>query len=352
MAKPKIIIADSDANYIFPLQQKFVEEFFEKIDLEIITSEEYLEQFFSTPQRAEILIISEDLYDSSIHRHNLGNIFVMTEQQREEQTAELNINRIFKYTSIKEIFNEITGKSAEALKVENSAQKEPQIILVYSVCGGVGKTTVALGISACLNKNYKKVLYINAERLQTFGRFLENGTPIATADVYARLTNPTPNVYQDIKHTIRKEGFSYLPPFKAAIMSLGLKYSVYEKIAIAAKKSGEYDYIVIDADTTFDEDKANLLSIADKVIVVTNQTSSSVFATNMLASNINGINSDKYIFLCNDFDKDNFNALIAPNVEMKFSVNEYIAHFSHYENMKVEGISKESDMQKIAFLVI
>ena len=37
MSKPKIIIADTDISYIIPLQQKFIEEYFEKIDLEIIS---------------------------------------------------------------------------------------------------------------------------------------------------------------------------------------------------------------------------------------------------------------------------------------------------------------------------
>ena len=37
MARPKVIIADEDANYIVPLQFKFVTDFFNKIDLEIIT---------------------------------------------------------------------------------------------------------------------------------------------------------------------------------------------------------------------------------------------------------------------------------------------------------------------------
>ena len=36
MARPKVIIADEDANYIVPLQFKFVTDFFNKIDLEII----------------------------------------------------------------------------------------------------------------------------------------------------------------------------------------------------------------------------------------------------------------------------------------------------------------------------
>ena len=46
MAKPRIIIADTDVNYIIPLQLKFVEDFFEMVDVEIITTEEYFETLF------------------------------------------------------------------------------------------------------------------------------------------------------------------------------------------------------------------------------------------------------------------------------------------------------------------
>ena len=108
MAKPRIIIADTDINYIIPLQLNFVEDFFEKVDLEIITEPEYFESLFSTPQKADILIVSDELYSQDMQRHNISHIFVMDEQYEEDQTADLNINHIFKYTSIKEIFNEIT----------------------------------------------------------------------------------------------------------------------------------------------------------------------------------------------------------------------------------------------------
>ena len=81
MARPRIIIADTDVNYILSLQLKFIEEFFEKIDLEIITDRDFFEKTFESPQRAEILIISEDLYDLSIQKHNIGNIFLMTEKK-------------------------------------------------------------------------------------------------------------------------------------------------------------------------------------------------------------------------------------------------------------------------------
>ena len=352
MAKPRIIIADTDISYIIPLQLKFVEEFFEKVEIEIITDKEYYNQLFSTPQKADILIVSEELYDVSLQRHNIGNIFLMTEQYEDDQTGDLNVNRIFKYTSIKEILNEITGKSAETLKISSGSKKETQIILVYSACGGVGKTTVALGISACLTKSYKRVLYINAGHLQSFQRMLENKSPITASEVYAKLANLSENAYSDVKHVIRQELFSYLPPFKAALMSLGLKYSIYEKIAIGAKKSADYDYIIIDVDSSFDEEEAKLINIADKVVLVTNQNEASVFATNMLVSNINGTSSEKYVFICNNFNKERDNALISPNMTTKFTVSDYVDHFMHYDQLKLCDLSKESSIQRTAFLVM
>jgi hypothetical protein len=142
-------------------------------------------------------------------------------------TGELNVNQIFKYTSIKEIFNEIIGKSAGALNVAAVEKKETQIILVTSAAGGVGKTTVAMGVAACLVQNYKRVLYIEAASLQSAQYMLENDTPISSPDIYTKLLNPSDSIYADIKHVIRKEVFSYIPPFKAAIMSVGLSKNIY-----------------------------------------------------------------------------------------------------------------------------
>lgn len=352
MSKPRIIIADGDVNYILPLQLKFVEEYFEEIDLEVITDESYFSELFSSPQQVDLLIISEDLYTQTIHRHNIGHIFVMTEQYEEDQTAELNINRIFKYTSVKEIFNEITGKCTDVFIDKAGKKQETQVILVYSASGGTGKTTVALGVSAALTKNYKRVLYINAARLQVFQYMMENSTPISASDVYAILAKAPDDMFAKMKHVIRKEIFSYLPPFKASLMSLGLAYSVFEKIIDSAKKSGAYDFIIVDADVTFDEDKAKLINQADKVLVVTKQSIAAVSATNALVSNVNGMSGDKYIFLCNDFDKENNNALISPMVSLKFKVSDYIDHFRLYEQMKLDDLSRESSIQRVAYLVI
>ncbi len=347
-----MIIADMDIEYLIPLQLKFVKEFFDRIDLEVITDREYFEELFSKPQRAEILIVSDTLYDPSLQRHNIANIFVMVENEEETDTNGLDVVRLRKYTSVKEIFSEIVGKSAGILNIESEEQKGAQILLVTSADGGTGKTTLAMGLGACLTRNYKRVLYLNAARLQVFQHMLDNQSPISVPEVYTRLSRPEGPVYQDIRHVIRKEIFSYLPAFKAALMSVGLSYSVYGKIALSAKRSGDYDIIVIDAESTFDEDKAELLDLADKVIVVTGQSLGAVHAANAFVSNVNGTDSDKYSFVCNNFDKDGSNALVRADVTLRFTVSDYIERIPELVLEDLEALAKHSEVQKLAFSIL
>lgn len=352
MAKPKVIIADEDANYIVPLQFKFVTDFFDKIDLEIITDRTYFEEYFSQPQNAEILIVSDLLYNSTLQRHNIQNIFVMKEQYNEGDTGELNINQMFKYTSVKEIFNEIVGKSAEFLNMEYVEKKESQIVMFTSAAGGVGKTTVAMGVAACLSQNYKRVLYINASRLQNFQYLLDNDTCIISPELYSKLMNPKENIYDEIKYVIRKEIFSYLPAFKASLLSIGLDISIYKKIVLSAKESKDFDYIIVDVESTFDEALTELIDLSDKVVVITTQSTSSVYNTNLFVKNINGVNGEKYIFVCNDFKRDKDNALIRPEMNTRFSIENYIEHISGIDREKLVGYTKNSGIQKTSLLVM
>lgn len=352
MAKPRVIIADKDENYIAPMQLKFAKDFFDLIDIEIITNQEYFDELFLKPQKAEILIVSDDMYNSSLQKHNISNIFVMMEQYEDEQTGDLNVSRLFKYTSIKEIFNEIIGKSASVLNVESNSRKETQILLFASAAGGVGKTTVAMGVAASLSMNYKRVLYINASRLQSFQWLLNNKTPITDQEIYRDLVNIDTETYGKVKHSFRKEFFDYMPPFKASLLALGLNYDLYGEIALLAKKSNDYDFIVIDSETSFDECKLKLLDIADKVIVITEQSANSVEATNTLISNINFSNSEKYIFVCNKFSKERENRLVSPAINIKFSINEYIDEFYEGDRDNLEIVAKSNGIKKISYIVV
>lgn len=351
MPKPRIIIADTEEIIISALQLKFAKEFFEQIDLEVITDKEYFRKMFSIPQMAGILILSEEFYDQSIQRHNIPHIFIMKEQYQEGQTANLNVHYISKYTSIMDIFNEITIKSADVLNMKQEAQ-ETQVVLFYSASGGTGKTTVSMGICASLAQQYKKVLYLNASRLQAFQHMLKNPSPIMAADIYVKFSSATDHIYSEVKHVVRKEIFSYLPPFKASLLSSGLEYSIYEKMVLSAKESEDYDYIVVDADVCFDEAKASLINIADKVVIVTTQDLPAVMATNLLVANITGSRTDKYIFICNNFSKEEYSALLSSDIELGFTVSEYIERFPNCTYRNLEDFAREGCIKRAAFLIM
>ena len=103
MPRPRVIIADTDLNYIIPIQLRFVEEYFEKVDLELVSEYSVFQDLFSSPQKVDILIVSEDLYDPTLLRHNIDNIFLMTEQNDDDVADSSAVTRIFKYTNIKVI---------------------------------------------------------------------------------------------------------------------------------------------------------------------------------------------------------------------------------------------------------
>lgn len=346
MGKLRIILAETEETVLAGLEYKFLYELRDTADLEIISDENYFREFFSTQQKADILVCGQNLYSKELKRHDIGKVFVLCEDTSSGRTAELDIERVNKYSNPKAVMDQIlSGTSLGRTK------NDPIIVLTYSANGGAGKTTVAMGICAAMVKDFKRVLYINAERINTFQNKLHAATNIPNA-LINELSNPGKDIYQKMKHVIRKDGFDYLPPFSHAISSMGLPFSVYEKFAESAKESKDYDVIVIDTDSVFDEQKASLISKADRVVIIVNQTRASLFAANSLLSNLNCNDTTKYFFVCNAFSPDKKNALLSTEEKPRFVVSENIAYIDEIESLELSQLAQRGDIQKTAYLLI
>lgn len=348
MGKPRIVIADTDEQYIASLLQKFVSSFFDKAEIEIITEKDYIASMFSKPQKIDILVIGEALYAPLIQKHNIGYTFLMTEEQPEADSGDMNVHQIYKYTNLKEIYNEIIGISSETLRTKTQVKKETQTILIYSACGGAGKTTIAVGIAACLTQNHKRTLYLSAEYVQDFQYFLENKSPISDG-IVSKFQMGNSNLYSEMHSYIRREAFEYVPPFQAAISAYNIDFGVYAFLVEQIKKTNEYDFIIIDTDSTFSDDKGDLLDQVDKVMIVTKANDHSVFKTNKLLQNINYSDNDKFIFLCNAYQKENENTAIASS---GFLVNEYINWIPECDRMKPDDLARVDGIQKITYSLL
>lgn len=352
MSKPKVILADPDLSYIFPLQQKFILEFYRKIELEVITDLTYFKEFFSTPQEATALIVSEKFFSSNIRRHNIHSVFVLCDSDIDSFQNESNVYRIFKYSSVNEVYNTVVGKTQGTLKSIEAEQRKPLVITVYSPIGGAGKTTVALGISACLSNRFKRVLYLKAENLQTTHPHLADKSLVPDTEIDSvRLLN-VDHAFQSIRETIRNEGFSYLPAFRHALMSYGLHYSIFKNIAIGARESKEYDVIVIDSETSFEEDKISLFDISDTVLVITKNSHSSSETMRAFFSNIDTSKKEKYIVICNDYDRDICKLQTVDANDNAISYDLTIRHLDHCDEMSAHDLAREKDIQRVTNLFL
>lgn len=349
MSKPKIILADSDEKYLSPLEIKFLESLDEEIDLEIITDLQYFDSYFSTPKSANALVVSDEFYTSDLQKHNIGKIFVLSENVDEENTDDLLIDRIFKYSNINEIYKQILAKSN--ISSSSYKDKETVVVLLYSASGGVGKTTLSLAMSSSLASGYNKVLYVNAQKINSFQCNLNNDSSLPNS-IVSEFLNPDLTLYDRVKHTIRKEGFDYLPPFSMSLSSLGLESYVYIEFLKSVKATKKYDLIIVDTDTNFDKFKTDLITFSDKVFILLNQNLNSVYSTNMLLKNISCNDSEKYYFVCNNYDENAYNALIDDKTKQNFIVNEYVKKIDGIDEKSISQIAKNSDIQKISYLLI
>lgn len=323
MSRLLVVIADADETYLSTLEDKFLRELNDKIELENISDRDYFDSFFSTPKTAEIVAVCESFYSRELQKHNINHLFVLTEDKRNGDTEDLAVSQIYKYTGIKEIYNELIYRSREKIASDEAADKETKMIALHSALGGSGKTVLGMALADGLEQNHRKVLYINTESVQEFGYYLTDKSGMTREGIRA-IKNDLNHIYTNVRHFIRKEGFSYLPPFQETLDALNLDNSIYENLIRTAKESREYDFIIVDIEAGYSREKMKLLQQADKALMILTWDAASVKKTEYLLHNIDVRDREKYLFVCNKFAASGENEKIKPDMQICFAISEYV----------------------------
>lgn len=347
MSKPKIVLIDDNLRYVFSLQAKLGETYLNDIDLEVITERAYYHEYFLEPKSIDLLIIDEKFYESSINKHNIKKVILLTEDEDLITGNNGNVFHIYKYSNIRDIFNVINSRSV-GLRSSNHVQNGTKVILVTSAVGGVGKTTIALGLSMALEKDYKKALYIDAESFQTFNYLIDHPSLLNGNDLVEMTDSESLCDY--MRSHIVDDRLCYLPAFNMPIVSFGLSFDLYKVFIGAIKKTEDYDYIIVDSDSTFNEDKVELMGCADKVIFVTNQTRKGCYATNQIIKHISEINDGKYLFVCNRFNKKTEIAPIREELDINYPISEYVENYSE-EEIELHVLPQLNGIKRISILL-
>lgn len=341
MQKKKLVLAITNESYLWPLEMKIAFEYADNVALEVISSKEYFYQYFLQPRSIDILVIEEELYDSSFYRHDIKRIVVLSE--RIPYVTENGSEKyVFKYSNIKILLNTILP---DIQSEKNTAAKKQLLIVTMSAVGGSGCTTASLGLALYLAQSYKKVLFINGQSIQTFNYLLKTSDTLSLRETAAFRSRKS--TYSELKPCFCNASFDYLPQLPTSRQCMGITGAAYSDLAIEAKNTSEYDFVIIDIGTECASEEAKALEAADKVLVFTNQDGYSAKKTSDLLKIIQCSDSEKYIFVCSLFDSTKPNQYASSTQSSnEILINEYIEKTDQSEDITV--ISQLKGIQRIA----
>lgn len=348
MAKPLMVVVEQDENYLMPLELKLAETLRETADIELISDLAYYREYFSTLRRIDILMIDEALYAPELRAHAIGKTFVLTEdparQSRPEECGG-ELVHIFKFSNL----NTIVGRVVpDSWRDGGSETKETKVITVLSPAGGAGCTTVALGLGAVLVQNMKKVLYVNPQMYQTFQFYLGNRAALPM-EACGKLRSGGCAAMQPY---LIREGIWYLPPLKSSREALGIGESAYVELADQFRRTNEYDFIIVDIGSELTGGMLGFLEYAYRVCVVTRQDAYSAFKLDVFRHNVNCSDREKYLFICNCFEKDKRNGLLGPDGKEPMVIQYYIGRMAEGVPDSFEGLAEAEDIQKLGLMLM
>ncbi len=356
MSKPTLVVAVADENYLFPLEVGLAERLYETAEIEIISDEEYFEEYFTAPRDVDVLVVDEKFNNETLSRHNIKKIFCLTEDmedndscnREETEVGTQQIVPVFKYLNLQILINSIIPSEWSGA---NKKREKTQVIVVTAAEGGAGCTTVAQGISACLQQSLRKTLYINTQAYQNFQCGLKDKTPLSM-EYCAQLRKATAKIYQDLKGVLRKEYFSYLPPLPASRYSMGIKEENYIDLIQAAQLSGEYESIVVDIGVEITPSNMPILALAEKVLIITRQQADSAFKMQILLHNLNCSDREKFHIICNQYDPSRENAYIEQTFDKSVAIDEYIEQVQKNTQFAIKDLLKIEGLQKTAYTLM
>lgn len=188
-----------------------------------------------------------------------------------------NINHccaICKYQKIDMIYKQIVSLYSEVagniITTAGSENEQIKVIGFLSPAGGVGCSTAAAACAMYLVKMGKRVLYLNLEKYGSTANYFQGMGQGGLSDVLYAIKSQKSNLALKLEGIIRqdKSGVYFLSECKIVLDRLEMKREELDILLKQVKLSENYDYIVLDADFSFDSFEMEIMKQSDVIIMV------------------------------------------------------------------------------------
>jgi pilus assembly protein CpaE len=151
-----------------------------------------------------------------------------------------------------------------------TAQKQGKVIAVYSPKGGVGCTTVAINLSVSLAQKRRQTILVDSSFQFGDVSVMMNLKPSTTImDLVDRIDDMDSDLIGVIAQTHESGLKALLAPTRPEMAELVTLDHM--KTLIGALRQ-QYDYVILDTQSTLNDVTLTILDLADKIILVSQQT--------------------------------------------------------------------------------
>lgn len=164
-----------------------------------------------------------------------------------------------------------TGDSGSTMAVRRAAgQRQGKVIAVYSPKGGVGCTTVAINLSVSLAQKRRQTILIDSSFQFGDVSVMMNLKPSTTImDLVERIDDMDSDLIGVIAQTHESGLKALLAPTRPEMAEL-VTLDHMKKLIGALRQ--QYDYVILDTQSTLNDVTLTILDLADKIILVSQQT--------------------------------------------------------------------------------
>jgi len=263
----KLLIATSDADYGEHLSENISEHHADVIDVSVCWTQERLHEILPV-QRFDVALLEASL----IRQADMQSVKLPLIMSDGDDDVAVEFAKIHKYQRISSIVAGVLEHYSKVSANSRDNSKKASITAVWSPAGGVGKSTVALAYAARKQADGKKALYLDLESFSSIpAYFTETGKSISS--VFEMLESNEGNVKMLVRSILKRDTASGIAYFCRPDNFDDINILSVENIGgLIADCSEVTDELIIDMSSVCDERTREIFELADKVLLVTDQT--------------------------------------------------------------------------------
>ena len=268
--KIKLAILERDKSYLSKIVSVFGTKYSDKFEIYSFTDQDVALNNLKTA-KIDVLVAS-DSFDIDVSKLPVrcGFAYLVDFADIEHINNQRAICKFQKADLIYKQILSVYSENASSITGFKTNSDEAQVILFCSPSGGVGCSMAAAACARHMAASGAKTMYLNLEKFGSADMFFSGPGQFDMSDIIFALKSKKANLYLKLESCIKQDpsGVCFYSQPKVALDMMELHIDEVIQLITEIKQTGEYAYIVIDADFSLSPDALQLYREARNIVLV------------------------------------------------------------------------------------